>query len=973
MKAQLSLAALGLATCLAPASLAQHAQVSAVAVEPTNHQRVWVANRDNDSVSLIDVATQAVLAEVPVGVSPRSLALSHDGARLFVANQRGNVPLSANTVTGFPPGSVFGSVSVIDTASRTVQAVLTNVGTEPYGVAVAPNGKYFAVSGFRSATIKFYDLSSLAEVQSFQYLADMNFIPLGSTVADVDANRDGIPDVGDPRGFVIRSDSQRMYVTHNKSPYVSVLDITLDGSGLPTGVVMAKKIDLNEYPFDTFLTPTPVQTVQSQGLPRFLEDIALSPDATLALVPHLLHNVNHDVNHDFGPGFPGDFANRVYPALTAIDAVLDSYGQLGDASLRLHNELSDPVEPAEYSPFGDAYVMASSGNPLTLGGAGTPSPGGSATFVVGGWRPGDQVWVMLGSQETNRDFGNGHKLLVVRRKMFPAVNGVLTVPLSPSLAQGSVIVAQAYVVDGLSGTWGLSNGLRVRVSSQGLGTDKMGHRAGHPSRVLFNAAGDRAVMLNRGSEDLFLYRVTGSSMRLLDVFPPRLYFEERAALDTTTPMGDLPLGMAMVPDPTTDNDDALIYVVNEGTRTLSSIRVDFTTGTFHPYKAQIPTLLGPDDFTPSERLGQEIFEDASRAQTTGLFNNSCASCHFEGGEDSNVWQRTHGPRSTMPVFGGRLGTGLVLWKGVRVNMGETGPMFGGENGGHGLFSDAEQQALTDYHEKIPFPLSPMRDPQTGALSAQALLGRDLFFGTNDTGLNPTGRHANCFECHPSEVNTGSNPGPRFFTADFLPPAFSGGENFPTFDPNCFSLRENIAQLNIRNVNTGVNVDIDNDSIPDVDRNFDGYDDRETYVPMNLDGHDDFQRDDPNSYPCPCDPTFESNCDPVTGTRIFTRAPTHFSIPTKMSVFSSAPYFHDHVVFSLRALLDPAAQMIHPVYGDPAYGLNPTRPGTMKIFNEAHDVRGHETFVPGASKVQLTLLSTDVEADIDAILAFISSL
>ena len=46
-----------------------------------------------------------------------------------------------------------------------------------------------------------------------------------------------------------------------------------------------------------------------------------------------------------------------------------------------------------------------------------------------------------------------------------------------------------------------------------------------------------------------------------------------------------------------------------------------------------------DEVSFSARLGLEIFEDASRAQTTGQFNNSCASCHFEGGEDGNVWQQ----------------------------------------------------------------------------------------------------------------------------------------------------------------------------------------------------------------------------------------------------------------------------------------------------------------------------------------------
>ena len=140
-------------------------------------------------------------------------------------------------------------------------------------------------------------------------------------------------------------------------------------------------------------------------------------------------------------------------------------------------------------------------------------------------------------------------------------------------------------------------------------------------------------------------------------------------------MGDLPLGMTMVPDPTTPNDDALIYVQNEATRTLSVLRVNFRTNTIFKEHDQISTHSGQDIFTRSVLIGQELFEDASRAQTSGNFNNACSSCHLEGGTDSNVWQTPAGPRSTTPVHGGSLLTGMMLWKGVRLNLGETGPMF----------------------------------------------------------------------------------------------------------------------------------------------------------------------------------------------------------------------------------------------------------------------------------------------------------
>jgi hypothetical protein len=138
--------------------------------------------------------------------------------------------------------------------------------------------------------------------------------------------------------------------------------------------------------------------------------------------------------------------------------------------------------------------------------------------------------------------------------------------------------------------------------------------------------------------------------------------------------------------------------------------------------------------------------------------------------------------------------------------------------------------------------------------------------------------------------------------------------------------------------------------------------------MNTDKDDPFQRDDANSWPCE-DPLFP-------GTFLtFGRSMKHFTVPTKLGVRSSGPYFHDHVAWSLRNLLDPELQEDDPVFGTPAYLAvgKPALPEMKKFFNEFHDIRGHEFFVPLASKIQLTLQSIDPDADIEAILAYIRSL
>ena len=967
MKRFVSTALLGLA-CSASAAFGQHAQVSSVGVNPADSSEVWVCNRGNDSVSVVDTSTGTTTHQIDVGVWPRSLAFSPDGSKVYVANQRGNVPVDVHFVTPFTGSEIRGTVSVIDVASKLVTSTLTNVGTESYGIAFAPNGEYFAVSGHRSGTIKIYDASTDALLLTLQYPRTMNFIATG-TVVDVDANTDMIPDLAEPRAFVINAASDTIYVTHLTSGYVSVVDVSLDGGGNPTGISLGSRIDLNEYAPHPIFNPVNVQTVASAGTPRFLDDITLSPDGTRALVPHVLQNINHDVNHDFAGAIAGDFANRVYPAVTIVDTVLDSYGAGGDASARLHHELTDPADPAAYVPYSDQGVDSGTGV-YTLGGVGSPILGGTADFIHSGHDASDLVFLAFGLPADIPLGAFGTLATLGNFGVFTMVPSGLDATFSAPIAnnptwEGQSLYFQAAVFGSAPFQLkGLSNGLETVLSANGVGAGKMGHRAGHPGRVLYSPDGSHALLLNRGSEDVFLYSVSGSSLTLETTFPPRHNFVERAALDTSTPMGDLPLGMALVDDASTSNDDALLHVINETTRTLSTLRIDWTTGVITQESAQVSTLLAPDQMSASEVIGQELFDDASRAQTAGNFNNSCESCHFEGGGDANVWQRPAGPRTTMPVYGGSLLTGLILWKGVRLNLGETGPMFGGENGGTGVLTDIEQQGLVDFHRIIPVPLNPNLDPVTGAYSATAAVGKDLFFGTNDTGTNPTLRAAGCATCHPDKDDVTLEK--RGYTMDFVDPLLTDDlAGLETLDPLCISLQENIVALNVRNINSAVNVDADDDGTPEVDRNADGFSDIETYVPLNPDDNDDFTRDDPNGYLCP-----EGG---VLGApkKVFLRAPELFSIPTKLGAFSSGPYFHDHVASSLRAIVDPSVQQTDPVYGNAAY------PGMQKMFNEFHDIRGHEDFVIGASKVQVTLQTlaagSTFQADIEAILEYIAAL
>ena len=76
---------------------------------------------DDNTVSVINTATNTVSATITVGSDPNGVSVSPDGSKVYVANE------GANTV------------SVINTATNTVTATIT-VGTNPYGISVSPDG-----------------------------------------------------------------------------------------------------------------------------------------------------------------------------------------------------------------------------------------------------------------------------------------------------------------------------------------------------------------------------------------------------------------------------------------------------------------------------------------------------------------------------------------------------------------------------------------------------------------------------------------------------------------------------------------------------------------------------------------------------------------------------------------------------------------------------------------------------------------
>lgn len=92
----------------------------------------YVADRPNNAVLVYNASTHAPVATVPVGIFPRYIAATANGAFVYVTNRD-----SAD-------------VSVIATATNTVVATVP-VGPDPRGIAVTPNGAFVYVANSGTA------------------------------------------------------------------------------------------------------------------------------------------------------------------------------------------------------------------------------------------------------------------------------------------------------------------------------------------------------------------------------------------------------------------------------------------------------------------------------------------------------------------------------------------------------------------------------------------------------------------------------------------------------------------------------------------------------------------------------------------------------------------------------------------------------------------------------------------------------
>ena len=224
----------------------------------TASHRVFVANPDHNSVSVMRVGDGALLAEIPVGLNPVSLAFAGDGL-LYVVNKNS-------------PG-----VSVIDPAALSVVDTFSDFarGTNPHGIVFDPTD---------DTPVGFVALEGSGEIAKVDFAnASVTLMAIGPT----------------PRELAINQDGSRVYVSRFITapiPGESTRNVTTDGGG-EVWVLDSATLALT----DTVLLPyndQPDDVTSARGIPNYLMAPIISPSGSYAFVPASSSNIYRGLFRD---------------------------------------------------------------------------------------------------------------------------------------------------------------------------------------------------------------------------------------------------------------------------------------------------------------------------------------------------------------------------------------------------------------------------------------------------------------------------------------------------------------------------------------------------------------------------------------------------------------------------------------------------------------------------------------------------
>jgi len=203
--------------------------------------KLFLLNIANQTVSVLDATTQAVIARMNVGANAKDMVLSPDGSRLYVGNDGSN------------------SISVLNTVTNTTMPFISCLG--PMGLALNPDGSRLYVSNHASNTLSVINTTSNAIIAT---------VPVGSL----------------PLGVSVTPDGSRIYVANQGSSNVTVVDavtylpitsITVASTPYGYGKSIFSRPGCPGVPVTFNITVTPsAPTISYAGPQVYTEDLAIT-------------------------------------------------------------------------------------------------------------------------------------------------------------------------------------------------------------------------------------------------------------------------------------------------------------------------------------------------------------------------------------------------------------------------------------------------------------------------------------------------------------------------------------------------------------------------------------------------------------------------------------------------------------------------------------------------------------------------
>ena len=190
-----------------------HAGHSPVAVA-VNGTKLYVCNRFSNSIWVIDTTTNAVVDSVAMGREPIDMAISADGAKLFVAHHLPDGPANDNdnAIT----------VAIVDTETLAVNEIkLVNGSSVARGVCISADGAF----GYVTHLVGRYQMPTNQLERGWIWTNAFSIVDManGQYVNTVLVD-DIYAGAANPWGIVCSDDGAKLCVTHAGSQEVSVID-----------------------------------------------------------------------------------------------------------------------------------------------------------------------------------------------------------------------------------------------------------------------------------------------------------------------------------------------------------------------------------------------------------------------------------------------------------------------------------------------------------------------------------------------------------------------------------------------------------------------------------------------------------------------------------------------------------------------------------------------------------------------------